>query len=295
MLLNTVVWGAALPLVKPGLEVTTAFRFLFERFTLASLLVIPLLWWFWRNRPSLRVSLPKIIGLELLGTTVALSLLYLGLERTSALEASLIATTTPIFTTLGGIIFLHEKEERREWIGLGVALFGTLLLVGEPLISGSWRGAEFSFLGNVMIFLQNIAIATYYLLAKKYYRGLPKLFVASVSFVVGMISFGVISLLEVGGSIGGLATAVRLDLGVPAVWLAVGYMATLGSIVGLTAYIKGQDGIEASEASLFTYLQPLVYVPLSWMIFGDSLSPFLLLALAVIASGVLIAESKRSG
>jgi hypothetical protein len=90
MLLNTVVWGAALPLVKPGLEVTTAFLFLFERFLLAGILTLPLMIWYFYKQPKLRRSIPIIVALEILGTTVALALLYSGLERTSSLEASLI-------------------------------------------------------------------------------------------------------------------------------------------------------------------------------------------------------------
>lgn len=115
MLLNTICWGAALPLVKPGLEVTTPFRFLFFRFTAATLIILPFLIWQLWKKPQLLTAVPKIIGLELIGTTLALSLLYVGLNHTSALEASLLTTTAPLFITLGGVIFLRERQEKHEW------------------------------------------------------------------------------------------------------------------------------------------------------------------------------------
>jgi drug/metabolite transporter (DMT)-like permease len=290
MLLNTVVWGAALPLVKPGLEVTTAFLFLFERFLLAGILTLPLMIWYFYKQPKLRRSIPIIVALEILGTTVALALLYSGLERTSSLEASLITMTTPIFTTIGGILFLREKEERMEWIGLTLATVGTLLLVIEPIFRGAWQQTEFSFFGNVLVFLQNIVVAAYFLMAKRWYAKLPKLFVVSLSFWVGVISFGIMSWLELGSSWVTMSNALQRDLLSPAVWVAVGYMATFGSIIGLTAYIKGQDGMEASEASLYTYLQPLVSLPLAWIMLREQTTPLILFALAIIFSGVAVAE-----
>lgn len=193
MLLNTLVWGAALPIVKPGLEVTTAFLFLFERYALATLFTLPfLVWYFWKNS-KLFGFLPRIIVLELIGTTLSLSLLYFGLERTTALESSLITTTVPVITIIGGVLFLREKQERREWFGLSLALAGTLLLVVEPVLSGAWRAAEFSLLGNLLVFGQNITISIYYILAKKWYRQVPKLFATGVSFLVGTVSFGFLS------------------------------------------------------------------------------------------------------
>jgi drug/metabolite transporter (DMT)-like permease len=290
MLINTIAWGAALPLVKPVFSVTTPFFFLLERFLLAGLLTLPVLIWYLYKQPQLRSHLPQIIGLEIIGTTIALALLYTGLSQTSALEASLLTSTTPLFTTLGGIWFLHEKQERHEWFGLMLAFIGTILLVAEPLMAESWSSAPFSFTGNFLIFLQNIAIATYYLLAKRWYKNTPKFFATSVSFWVGVMSFGLLSWLEVGSSWTALSAALLRDASSPAVWMGVIYMATFGSILGLTAYIKGQDGMEASEASLFTYLQPLVAIPLAWILLGEQVNIFIVISLLLIFAGVSVAE-----
>ncbi len=292
LLINTLVWGAALPFSKLGLEVTSAFFFLMGRFAVAALFTLPLLFWFLRQPQQLKKHIPRIIALEFLGTVAALGLLYTGLDKTTSLEASLITTTTPVFITIGGILFLHEKQERFEWFGLGLAFLGTLLLVAEPMFNGRWQQAEFSFLGNTLILFQNIAIAAYYLLAKKFYTGVPKLFVASVSFWVGFVSFSLLSFWEAGSWFAFTSTLAR-DWSSPAVWLAVGYMGVFGSIIGLTAYIQGQDGIEASEASLFTYLQPLVSIPLAWLLFSEQITPVMAVAVAIIFGGIFASEWRR--
>ena len=77
------------------------------------------------------------------------------------------------------------------------------------------------------------------------------------------------------------------------VWGVVIYGAIFGSIIGLTTYIKGQDGIEASEASLFTYLQPAIYIPLGYFLLQESASLLQIFSLLIIIFGVYIASRKK--
>ncbi len=233
-----------------------------------------------------------ICGIELIGTTLTLSLLYFGLRVTSALEASILVTTFPIFITIAGICCLKEKEERHEWIGLGIAFLCTVLLTAIPLLKSSHLPSSVSLIGNILIIGQNIFNAIYFILGKKYYHNLPKLFVTSISFYLGAVSFFLLSLTEVHFSTQALWQAAQIDSQSPLVWLAVIYAAIFGSIIGLTTMIKGQDGIEVSEAGLFGYLQPLVFIPLSvwWLRESFTWTQFLLL-LGVIF-GVYISERR---
>ncbi len=292
LLINVITWGAALPIVKLGLGPTTPFRFLFYRYALAVLFTLPILFYYWPKLKNKSHLIGTIIGLELLGTTTGLSFLYIGLDRTSSLEASLIATTTPIFITLGGIWFLKEKEERHEWIGLALAFIGTLLMTflpgflrGEALFSGS-------FIGNALVFVNNIIAAIYFVLAKNHLRKIPKLFATTIGFYVGLVTFAILAIVELHGDVFSLYRNIRIDLTYPSVWFISLYMATFGSIIGLTAYIKGQDEIEASEAGLFGYLQPLVYIPLSYLLFKEGVSLLQIASLGIVLIGVIVAEKR---
>lgn len=292
LLINVITWGAALPIVKLGLGPTTPFRFLTYRYVLAVFLTLPILAYYWSRLKHKSHLIGTIIGLELLGTTAGLSLLYVGLDKTTSLEASLIATTTPIFITLGGIWFLKEKEERHEWIGLALAFVGTLLMTFLP---GVLRGDPFfggSFFGNFLVFGNNVITAVYFILAKNHLRKIPKLFATTISFYVGLVTFGILSIIEMHGDLFALYRIIRIDLTYPSVWFISLYMATFGSIIGLTAYIKGQDEIEASEASLFGYLQPLVYIPLSYLLFKEGVSPLQIASLGLVLAGIIIAEKR---
>ncbi|MBP9820142.1 DMT family transporter, partial [Candidatus Woesebacteria bacterium] len=293
LLINTITWGAALIVVKPALEHTSPFRYLLYRFTLAAILSLPI-WWHYQKHPAIQKNLTKFVGevgsIELLGTTLALGLLYMGLRMTTAIEAGLITTTTPIFIVLAGVFWLREQQKRAEWIGLTVAFLGTIIITLVPFIQNGSATAELSVLGNLLIILQNIATAAYFILAKRCYAQYPKLLIASLSFLVGVVTFLGLSFFELGWSLQSFATAVASDWSEQSVWIASGYMAVFGSIIGLTAYIKGQDMIEASEASIFTYLQPLVYIPLGITLLGETFSFWQGGGLLLILLGVWYAE-----
>lgn len=284
LLINTILWGLALPIVKPALEFISPTQFLYFRYLLAAPLSLLLLPFF--RLPRLSVTqLGKITLLEFVGTPILLAILYTGLSLTSGLEASLLGATSPLFTILGGIWFLHERQTKKEWQGFALALFGTLLLTLEPLFLGN--GLRFTSLGgNFLILLQNVIWAGYLLVAKKLYRGLPKLFVTSFSYWLGLICFAGYLLIT-----SSLPDLTLLTSG--PVLFPVLYMSIFGSIVALALYLYAQDKIEASEASVFTYLQGAVAIPASFFLLGEKPTWWALLAVFIITYGVLRAELRK--
>ena len=292
LLANTAIWGLAVPIVKKGFDHgLTPNTFLTSRMIIALFSSLPLLYLFRNNKTFTKTlslsNLTKIIPLEILGTVITLFLLYQGVLHTTSIQASLISITAPIFIVLGGIIFLKEKQEGHEWFGLFFTLIGTIILVINPLISGSFNG----FLtGNLLILSQNLTLAVYYLLSKKTYHHLNKLAIVHVSFWVGTIGFTTISLFQ---GLSPLNSFISL-LDPNNLWplIAVLYMAIPGSLLALTLYLYGQDLIEASEASLFAYLQPIFAIPASVILLHESFTFIEVTATIILFLGVYIAEKR---
>lgn len=288
---NTIFWGAAFTIVKAALGHTTPFRYLLYRYILAAFFSLPILFYYLPKIKDKLKSLLIITALELIGLTLSLGLLYEGLSRTSSIEANLLVAATPIFTIIGGIIFLKEKEEKHEAIGLVLAFMGTILLTLIPFINAGNPDFQFSTTGSALIVAQNITTAVYFILIKKYYKPYPKFYVTSVSFYVGIISFLILATLEAGGFTT-LRESIAGDLGHGSVIFASFYMAIFGSIIGLTLYIIGQSKIEVSEASLFYYLQPAIYIPLGMVWLDEKVNPVQLGALVLIIAGVYVASRR---
>lgn len=284
--INTVVWGLVAPAVKPALAFISVEKFLFYRFLIAGLVSLPILIWTFKSRKWRPGEVLKVAGLELVGTTLILWMIYRALSLTSAIEISLISSASPLFVILAGIFFLKEQQTKREWRGLILALVGTALITAEPLIAGQRSGGG-STTGNILILLQNLVWAGYLVAAKKVYRKLPKLGVTAISFWVGMASFFLLSLSQ-----GNPLMTLTADLQIPAVQLAVWYMAIFGSIIGATTYLIGQNLIEVSEATVFTYAQAVVAVPAAMWFLGEGLAPISLLGIVVVAIGVYLTEKR---
>lgn len=292
LILNVVLNAVALPLVKPAFDFTTPFRFLFYRFVIATIISLPILWHFSRTHQITVKRIALIVLIELFSSALTLGILYLGLARTTSLEANLIATSSPIFVVLAGVIYLKEKEERHEWIGLMLAFMGTLMIIVLPILRGQTAFSMMSFTGNALILLQNITGAIGLILVKKYYMNIPKLLVTGVSAWVGMISFAIMSYLELGPRHSEVLQIISGDLLHRSVWIAVIYMSIFITIIATTAYLKGQECIEASEATLFGYLSPLVFFPVSIFILHEGFNPLHIVGLFVILVGVVIAEAR---
>jgi drug/metabolite transporter (DMT)-like permease len=80
------------------------------------------------------------------------------------------------------------------------------------------------------------------------------------------------------------------DLSHPSVWIAVLYMSIFITMIATTAYLKGQECIEASEASLFSYLSPLIFFPVSIFLLHEHFNPLQMVGLFVVLVGVVVAE-----
>jgi drug/metabolite transporter (DMT)-like permease len=259
---------------------------------LAGVAALPVLWHYRAYFNKWRTLLPAVVGAELIGTVTSLALLYLGLAQVDAIHASLITTTTPLFVVIAGVFLLREKLELHETIGASLAFAGTLLLTLAPVWTHFALSGTVSEVGIALLVGQNTATALYFILAKRLYKNIPKLLVASISFWVGALCFGIFSLAELAWSPAALLSIAQTELATPSVQLAAIYMGIFGSLIGLTAYIKGQDGIEASEASLFFYLQPAVYIPLGYVLLGEIITPVQIGALVVVLLGIFVAERR---
>jgi drug/metabolite transporter (DMT)-like permease len=54
---------------------------------------------------------------------------YTALSLTPLADATALALTSPLFVTLGAVLFLGEKARMRRWIAIGVGIFGALLII----------------------------------------------------------------------------------------------------------------------------------------------------------------------
>lgn len=289
--LTTVIWGVAGPIIKLTLPYLPPFTFLFFRFLLASFIFLPFFLREEKAKPLREKDWGHLLLIGLFGMTLNLGLIFLGFERTSAIEGTLISATTPLFISLAGIWFLSEKINSWEKLGAALALAGTLGIVFEPLLKDEYFNHNLSFQhteGNLLILLSNFAWVAYTILSKKLANKYSLVTLTFSSLLVGLISFLPLTLAEV--FFYNRVPVINLTS-----LMGLAYMTFLSLGLAYFLYEWGLRGVAAAEAGVFAYLQPLFAIPAAYLLLGETVAPALWLPIALVALGVVIATASSFG
>jgi len=294
MIVTVAIWGIAGPVIKITLRDIQPFALLALRFLVSAVVISPILCLYLKKNPD---QVPRsfsevgqLILLTLLGTTTTLTLVFLGIARTTALDASLIIATAPLFIILGGsvvcikgVVCLREKVTRLEKLGLAIALTGVGATVLQPLLEGGiFAGGNLA--GNLLVLASNISWTAFTLLTKEAFKRFSPLLVTATSFIFGFFTFLPLALIENPNLPSAL---IRIP---PSAWTGILYMSLLSSIVAYFAYAWAVSKIEASEAAVFAYLEPIFSVPFAYLWLGEVPTAAFLIGAIIIAAGVVISE-----
>ena len=291
LILVAAIWGAASPVIKYTIPDFPPFIFLTYRFFITCLILLPI-------ALINKISLPKnskdlviLFIVSLLGSSINLGLLFYGYVYTTALNASLISAMSPLFVVAAGAIFLKEKVTRIEKVGLLIAFVGTLIITFQPIAENNLFVGK-NILGNLLIIAANFAWVAYVILSKyELKHKINPLQITTYMFFVGFITL----LPFATNQSGGFHMLIKNTINAPLkAHLGVWYMAILSGALAYYLYQKGQKNIEASEATLFSYLSPLFAAPLAIFWLGETITIPYIIGAIIIAAGVFIAEYKKS-
>lgn len=293
LLIVSVIWGVAGPVIKFSLHDFPPLIFLSYRFTISTL--VALLFF-----TATRTKLPRkpkqwetITAYSILAVTLGLGLLFFGFDKTTSLTGSLLSSLAPMATVIAGAWFLREHVTKVERIGISIALVGTLVTIVGPLWlnGGNRQGAAVWSLEGNMLIVASIVVDTWAtLLVKTALRqGISGSVLTHLSFVIGLVTIGPAAIATHGAS--GIFTALsRAPL---SAHLGVWYMALISGTLAYTLRNIAVKSIEVSEVAVFAYLYPLFAAPLAIFWLGEPLTVPFLVGAGLIATGVVIAEYKR--
>lgn len=286
LLVVSAIWGVATPVIKVTLEFIPPISFLLIRFTLASLILYFLVDWkkgYLKNLGSKGLVYAFLLGA--LGSSLNLGLYFYGVTYTTAIEATIIYSSAPIWILLGGVIFLGEKVTKKELIGLLVIILGFSVIIFRPILESGYSN-QVSLKGNLLVLLAVLSWTAYSIISKKVFNGdkteerYSPVFITFITFFAGavtLIPFGIYEILTV---------PMDLKAGTPGMI----YMIIASSVVAYTLYEYGVKKIEVSEAGLFQYLQIVFAVPIAMLFLGEQFSAIDITGIIFIIAGLFVAE-----
>jgi drug/metabolite transporter (DMT)-like permease len=270
-----VVWGSTYLFIKLGVEVIPPYLLGGVRFSIAGPVMIAACLIGGRRLPRDLATLARIAFVGVLLLVVANGLLNFSEVHLSSGLAALLITMVPLWNTLLGMT--GEKGERLApagWVGIFVALAGVAILV-KPFESG----VESSWLGVAAVMLSSLSWSLGTVYARRRIRGVDPVVASAIeTTTAGPLMLGVHFLLERGQPVawGGQA------------WLAVGYLAVMGSLVGFTAFAFITAHMSSSKVGTYAYVNPVVAVLLGWAFLDEAVTARLLIGGTTILAGLML-------
>lgn len=288
LLVASIIWGVAGPIIKITLGEISTLPFLTYRFglsTLAGIIIILV------SKAKFKFDIPTILQIivySVLTSSISLGLLFWGMETTTVIGMSLITATIPLSIAITGYLFLREIITKKERVGMALAFLGTAVTIVGPSINGAISIGKLE--GSFIIFLYVVVNALAVVILKKLLRkGVDPLYLTNIAFIIGFATIAPFSIYKLGLQ-NNLEILKNLSL---SGHLGVIFMAFISGTLGYALSNLGQKTIEISEAAIFAYLTPVFSSILAIIWLKESITPVYILGAIAITAGVIIAEGKQ--
>lgn len=233
------------------------------------------------ERPDWRLVITRLPRLAIMGCLGMIgfgSLLYIGLNTTTAVSASLIGSLSPALIAIAAVIFLRERAGWRTFAGLPIALAGVALVVSKGSIE------TFTHLkiteGDLWVILATVSWTAYTMLGRKP-LGIPALTSTGVQAAVATVVLAPIVIVN------GLHVPETTE-----VWLIVAFITIFPSVGSYLLWNIAIRSFPAANAGIFLNLIPVFTVVIAVMI-GKSIEVAEIIGGLLVLGGVLLATIPR--
>ena len=279
LLFTTLFWGGTFVAGKVVSQNVGPFSIAFQRYAIASILLIILIWKVEGKLPTLKKS--QIIPVILLGMTGIFTynvMFFKGLKIIEASRASLIIATCPVFITIFSAVFLKEKINLIKGLGIIISVSGAIIVISKGNIEQLFRTGLG--LGELYIFCCVLCWAAYSLIGKSVMRNLSPLAAVSYSAIVGAVALFVPACFE--GILQNFSHQSLLD------WSCIGYLCVFGTVIGFVWYYQGVQRLGPTKAGLFINFVPVFAILCAFLILLEPITVSLVVGTVLVISGVYL-------
>lgn len=206
---------------------------------------------------------------------------FLGLKLTTAINASLLLTITPIIVLIAGAIILKEKITWSKALGILVGLTGAAYLI---LYAEAVSFSQDQLIGDLLVFLNSVSYGLYLVFVRKLMAKYSPITVLSRMYI-----FGFFMVLPFGYSEVAAVQWSELPTGI---WLAVSYVLVFTTFLAYLLNAFALKRVSATIVSIYIYLQPILASAIAISYGKDYLTVDKVIAAALIFTGVFLVSKK---
>jgi drug/metabolite transporter (DMT)-like permease len=280
LILATVIWGSDYPFAKIAMQEISPLSFSAARTLMATAVLFPI---FLKQEKSWSVSRRDFLYLALLacfGTFLNRICWSVGLNLSTASNAALLMTTSPIFVLIASGLLFQSTVTWRAVLGILTAFVGVFLV-----IRGDWQGwtlnAE-NFLGDLILLGAAISWALFTTLAKFLLKDHSSLKVTAYVMVFGSVLFLPFLQNEKPGGWAGISALA---------WFSVIYVGLSGNCLAYFLWMKGIQKIGPLRTILYSYLMPVTAIAFSVPLLGETVTMTQVWGALIVFAGIFLARS----
>lgn len=286
LVLATFFWGTNFVFSRMIIEEIPPFQLSVFRWVIASIVFLPFVWQELKQQKGLLQQHWKILVLlALTGIAGFNTLLYIALQFTTSINASLVNSSAPLLIVLLSVIFLKERLVKIQYAGVFVSFFGVFVIITGGSLE-TLKTLTFN-PGDLVVIAAVLVWAIYSVLMKKFGVVLPKKSTFILTIYLGIISLLPFALWE------RTYHSVSLSSLSVEMVLAVVYLGIFPSIVSFLCWNEGVMQVGPGKASNYLHLIVLFTTILAILFGGERLMLTQLIGGAFILSGVILASNPR--
>ncbi|MBI2011770.1 DMT family transporter [Candidatus Daviesbacteria bacterium] len=280
LLLAHLIWGANFVVAKFALNEFPIMSLSFLRFSLACLLIAPFLINLKSRETFIRYKdVPLLFVFGITSITLSLVFFYEGLQRTTAINASVLSLIVPVFSVLAGWWFFKEKVFIVNLFGIFFGLLGGVVILGLPLIFlGSF--STNTLVGDLLILMAGIFGVIGGIFSIRVLKKYTVVVATGVAFLVGVLTFLIPATKDYLYNPGWISAVTILG------FLSLLYITILSTIVAFFLYNWGLVRKGIVKANLFVYIEPAVAATLAVFILSERISFSFIIGTILIVLGV---------
>jgi drug/metabolite transporter (DMT)-like permease len=277
LVLVAFLFGGTWPAGKVAVDHVPPITVATARFVIAGLLLLALV----RVRRGsvplpAREDVPLVLALALTGVAAYQAFFLIGLVRTPASDgAILVPGLIPVFTTLLAWRVFGQRPTGQAALGFAIAIVG-LIIVVDP--AGAVSSSRLT--GDLILVGGSVCWAVYTILGRRATARFDPLLATTYASVVGALMLAPFSVTGWGKLVHAGAST----------WLAVLYLAPLGTVLAFVLYYDGVHSLGAAKASAFTLLVPVFGVSLSILVLGEPLRAGLAVGGVIVLAGLWLVQ-----
>jgi drug/metabolite transporter (DMT)-like permease len=279
----SLIYGATFTIAKQVMPAyVQPFAFILMRVSVAAIFIFVFHSIFIKKRITDWRDMKQLFVSALFGVAFNMLLFFKGLSITTPINGAVLMMNTPIFVVVFAALYLKEKITYQKVIGILIAAFGAVLLMGGTNFNFSGQ----TIWGDVMVTANAVIYAFYLVYAKSLMQKYHPLTVTMWSFLFGwlvVLPFGAGEFME-----------INFNDFTPQIWLFVAFV-TIGAT--FLTYVLNAYALRQASSSLvgsYIYLQPVLATLIAVVSGKDMLTLEKLMYVMVIFCGVFLVSWKKN-